>query len=288
MLKHIINLIRVKHWIKNLLILFPAFFGGEILNIETVLLLCFIFMYFSFSASAVYIINDLIDIEKDKLHPEKKNRVLASGKLKISTAIILLIIILSLLVIASFSLPLEVVFITAVYLILNIFYSLYLKRIPILELFIVSLGFVFRILIGGYGVEVEPSKWIVMLTFFAALYIILSKRRGELINKDAINSREVLKHYSVEYLTVGMVVLLTISIMAYIMYTVEPSVIQWFSTDKIYITSFIVMFILLRHLQQTIIYNKTESPVEYFYKDKINLIAIVIWFLTFYLLIYIS
>jgi 4-hydroxybenzoate polyprenyltransferase len=288
MLKQIISLLRIKHWIKNILIFLPAFFGGVIKDFSNFSFLCLIFLFFSLTASLVYIFNDLLDLEKDKLHPAKRKRALASGTISKNGAYLIIIVLVSVLISLSFLLPINVVITTSFYLFMNILYSINLKKIPILELFIIAFGFVFRILIGGFGVDVEPSKWIIMLTFFAALYLIISKRRGELLNEKAMNSREVLKHYSLDYLNLAMIILVTVSIMAYIMYTVEPVVISNFSTDKIYLTSFIVIFVLLRHLQQTIIFNNTESPVEYFYKDRINLIAILIWLLTFYALIYIT
>ncbi len=286
MIKHIISLIRVKHWVKNVLVFLPAFFGGVIKDKDALAILVITFVFFSMAASLVYIFNDLLDIEKDRLHPKKKNRALASGAISKNAAIGIIAVILVVLGSVSLLLPWQVVVTTAIYLVLNIMYTLGLKQTPILELFIVASGFVFRIFIGGFAVDVEPSKWIIMLTFFAALYIILSKRRGELLNAEAVNSRAVLKHYTIDYLNLAMIVLVTISIMSYIMYTVEPAVIERFGTDKIYLTSFIVIFILLRHLQQGIIFNKTESPVEYFYRDKINLLAILIWLFTFYALIY--
>ena len=286
MMKQIIKLIRVKHWVKNILIFLPAFFGGVIHDIKNIEILLLTFTYFSLSASLVYVVNDFIDINKDKLHPEKKKRPLASGKITKSGAIGLVIFFLLILCILSFYVPIKVVTVTGVYLIINLLYSFYLKAIPIIELFIIALGFVFRILIGGFAVVVDPSKWIIMLTFFAALYIILSKRRGEILNNEALKTREVLNHYTEAFLTNAMVVVLSISVMAYIMYTVEPSVIKQFSTDKIYITSIFVILALLRHFQQTLVYNNTESPVKYLFKDKLMLIIILLWFINYYILIY--
>ena len=286
MLKHIISLIRIKHWVKNALIFLPAFFGGVIHEVKNIELLFVTFLYFSLSASLVYIVNDLIDINKDKLHPQKKNRALASGAISKKGAFILMGVVLSIVCAASFYLPIKVVYVTSIYLVLNLMYSLYLKTIPILELFIIALGFVFRILIGGFTVEVAPSKWIIMLTFFAALYIILSKRRGEILNKEALNTRKVLSAYTEAYLTHAMVIVLSVSILSYIMYTVEPSVIKQFSTDKIYMTSIFVILALLRHLQQTLVYNNTESPVKYLFKDKLMLVIILMWFINYYILIY--
>ena len=286
MLKHIISLIRIKHWVKNVLIFLPAFFGGVIQNNYNIITLFYLFLYFSISASLVYILNDLIDVEKDKLHPQKKHRALASGAISKRSAYVLIILIILILSICSYYLPIKVVYVTCIYLVLNLLYSFYLKTIPILELFIVALGFTFRILIGGFGVEVEPSKWIIMLTFFAALYVILSKRRGEILNNEALNTRKVLSSYTEAYLTHAMIIVLSVSVLAYIMYTVEPSVIKQFSTDKIYMTSVFVILALLRHLQQTLVYNKTESPVKYLFKDKLMLIIILMWFINYYILIY--
>ena len=286
MIKHFLSLIRVKHWIKNILIFLPAFFGGVIQNNNNLLTLFYLFIYFSLSASLVYVLNDLIDVENDKLHPQKKHRALASGVISKKSAYLLILLIILTLGAFSFYLPIKVVYVTGTYLVMNLLYSLHLKTIPILELFIVALGFVFRILIGGFGVEVEPSKWIIMLTFFAALYVILSKRRGEILNKEALNTRKVLSAYTEAYLTHAMIIVLSVSILAYIMYTVEPSVIKQFSTDKIYMTSVFVILALLRHLQQTLVYNNTESPVKYIFKDKLLLITILMWFINYYILIY--
>ncbi|NQX84816.1 MAG: UbiA prenyltransferase family protein [Flavobacteriaceae bacterium] len=270
-----------------MLIFLPGFFGGVLQNKENFGTLCFVFFFFSITASMVYVFNDLLDIEKDKLHPDKKKRPLASGAISKRKGIIIFIVMLLTLIGTSYFFKLNVLVVTFIYFAINVMYTIKLKEIPILELFIVASGFVFRILIGGTAIDVEPSKWILMLTFFSALYIVISKRRGELFNNEIMTSRVVLKHYSLEFLNLAMALLVTISIMSYIMYTVEPIVISRFSTDKIYLTSFIVIFILLRHLQQSLVYNNTESPVAYFFKDKANFIAIVVWLITFYILIYI-
>ncbi|MCF6212481.1 MAG: UbiA prenyltransferase family protein [Flavobacteriaceae bacterium] len=287
MIKNILKLIRIKHWIKNILIFLPSFFGGKINDLNDVKLLIFIFVYFSITASTVYIINDLLDVENDRLHPEKKFRVIASGAISKMNAYLVLSIFMIILILTSFLLPFEVVALSATYLLVNILYSVYLKTIPILELFILALGFVFRILIGGIGVSIVLSKWIIMLTFFAALYVVIAKRRSEILNLKAVGTRKVLKYYTESYLTSAMIVVLGISIMTYIMYTIEDSIIKQFGTDKIYITSIFVVFGLLRHLQQALVYNKAESPVEFVFKDKFVFAIILMWFATFYLLIYI-
>jgi decaprenyl-phosphate phosphoribosyltransferase len=283
---HVLHLLRIKHWIKNVLIFFTAFFGGELLEISNLKTLVFAFLYFSFTASLVYIINDLKDVEKDRLHPEKKSRPLASGVISKTQAYILIAIIIAILGIASFYVPLYVFYVTLTYFILNILYTLWLKHIAIIELFIISLGFVFRILIGGFAVSVVPSKWIIMLTFFMALYVIIAKRRGELLHTTNNQTRKVLASYSEQYLSSAMILVLGVSIVTYIMYTIDEQVITRFNTDKIYITTIFVVLAMLRHLQQTFVHNNTESPVKYILKDSLILIIILMWLSSFYFLIY--
>ena len=282
---HFLHLLRIKHWIKNILVFFAAFFGGELLEIENLKTLGFVFLYFSFTASLVYIINDLKDVEKDRLHPEKKKRPLASGKVSKNQAYALIVVLLALLAVASWFIPFPVVCVTLTYFVLNILYTFWLKYIPIIELFIIALGFVFRIVIGGVAVDVVPSKWIIMLTFFMALYVIIAKRRGELLNASK-QTRSVLASYNEQYLSSAMILVLGVSIVTYIMYTIDEEVIDRFDTDIIYITTLFVVLAMLRHLQQTFVHNNTESPVKYVLKDSLILIIILLWLGSFYFLIY--
>ncbi|WP_046755602.1 UbiA prenyltransferase family protein [Kordia jejudonensis] len=282
----LLHLLRIKHWIKNILIFFTAFFGGVLLEMSNLKILAFVFLYFSFTASLIYIINDLKDVEKDKLHPEKKNRPLASGAVSKTQAYVLIGFLLIALGIASIYVPLQVFYVTLAYFILNILYTFWLKHIAIIELFIISLGFVFRIIIGGLAVSVVASKWIIMLTFFMALYVIIAKRRGELLHSTANKTRNVLAYYSEQYLSSAMILVLGVSIVTYIMYTIDEDVISRFDTDEIYITTIFVVLAMLRHLQQTFVHNNTESPVKYILKDHLILIIILMWLSSFYFLIY--
>ena len=286
MMNDYITLMRPKHWVKNLLIFFPAFFSGNVQSLNNILILIFLFFYFSFAASLVYIINDLNDRESDQLHPEKKHRPLASGAVSTKGAFTLLILLLTLLIAGAFYLEPITVLVTGLYLVLNLMYTLHLKTIAVLELFIVAIGFVLRIIIGAEEIEVTPSKWIVSLIFFGALYIILSKRRGEILNKEAVKTRKVLQEYSEEYLTFAMVVILAVTIVCYMMYTIDVSVVQRYSNEHLYITTIFVALGMLRHLQQTLIKNNTESPVKYLFEDKFIFIIILCWLTTYYFLIY--
>ncbi|WP_046745291.1 UbiA prenyltransferase family protein [Kordia zhangzhouensis] len=282
----VLHLLRIKHWIKNLLIFFTAFFGGELLQLSNLSILSIVFLYFSLTASLVYVVNDVKDVEQDRLHPDKKNRPLVSGAISKSQAYAIMAVLVMALVITSIYLPIEVVYVTLTYLLLNLMYTFWLKQMAIIELFIISLGFVFRIVIGGLAVAVVPSKWIIMLTFFMALYVIIAKRRGELLHADPHKTRTVLAAYNEQYLSAAMILVLGVSIVTYIMYTVDEQVITRFKTDKIYITTIFVVLAMLRHLQQTFVYNNTESPVKYLLKDTLILFIILMWLSSFYFLIY--
>lgn len=280
-----LDLFRVKHWVKNLILFFPAFFGGVLFDKSNLLQLSFSFIYFSLAASSVYLFNDLIDYKKDKLHHTKKERPLSSGKISKRHGIVLLILMYTALIIGSFFILKSIMIITLVYVVMNILYTLYIKKVPILELFIVAIGFVLRILLGSFTVQVVPSKWIIIVTFFIALYLIITKRRGEFLNNN-FSTRAVLKEYNIEFLNSLMYITLTLSLISYLMYTLEVNVSERYHSEYIYTTTIFILLILLRHLQQTIVYNKTESPVKYFYTDRINFIAIIGFLTTFYFLIY--
>ena len=196
-MKQILKLIRIKDWIKNILIFLPLICSGSI-NTKDIIDLLFAFISFSLLSSSIYIINDINDQEKDRKHPIKKHRPIASGKITKTEAIIILIILL------TFSLGLnilinknifnyEILFLLA-YLFINIFYSFGLKNIPILEILLLITGFIIRIFYGAYVVNIEVSSWLFLTSLSASLFLGLSKRKNEFkYNKEA---RKVLSLYN--------------------------------------------------------------------------------------------
>ena len=164
-MRNYLKLIRVKHWLKNILVFLPAFFSTGITN-KNNLLLCFIaFLIFSFASSTVYVLNDINDVEKDRNHPIKKNRPLASGKVSIRGAIITIIILVLIdaLLMNWFYFKTNIhatYIIPIVYVLLNILYSKYLKNIPIIDVVILVSGFVLRVMYGGAVINVEVSKYL--------------------------------------------------------------------------------------------------------------------------------
>ena len=290
-----LKLFRVEQWIKNLFVFLPVFFAGKVLQELHLLQSLIAFVIFSLTASAIYIINDYRDISSDRLHPEKKHRPLASGAISKSQAkgimMALFIVILGCCFIAY-----EVIGggiwkfygVIAFYFLMNLAYTFRLKQIAIVDITIIAVGFVLRIFAGGYITGIVISQWAVLLTFVLALVLAMGKRRGELVNA-AISgkSRKALDGYNVQFADIALSMSVTLAIISYLMFTVQPDVQQKFG-NKIFYTFIFVVFAFLRYLQQTLVYNKTESPTKIVYKDRYIQITILLWTLTYLTLIYLN
>ena len=174
-----IKLIRLNNWIKNLFILLPLFFSGEFFNSIKFINTFYVTLSFSLVTSFVYIINDIFDIEFDKIHPEKKNRPIPSGKISVKQSLILGVCLLSIGLIGIWNISFNSFFLTVFYIILNLLYSIKLKQISILDFIIVAIGFVLRILIGGEIGNIELTQWMIVLVFLLSLFIAVSKRRDD-------------------------------------------------------------------------------------------------------------
>ncbi len=287
------KLLRVEQWIKNLFVFIPLFFSGNITHLGLVYKSVFAFVVFSLTASAIYIINDYRDIESDKKHPKKCERPLASGAISKNTAIVILVgLILSVIALIFIgrdyfnSQFFKFSIIIASYFFMNLFYTLKLKHIPVVDIFIISIGFVLRVLAGGYATGIITSQWAILLTFVLALVLAVGKRRGELINADVSGeTRKALDGYNVQFADIVLSISITLAIVCYLMFTLTPEVQERFG-KKVFYTVLFVVFAFLRYLQQTLVYNRTESPTKIVYKDRYVQFTLLLWFTAFLLLIY--
>lgn len=284
-----LRLIRIKQWLKNLFVFLPIFFAGKILDLHLLLNSIVAFFSFSFIASSIYIINDYIDIEKDKMHPEKKNRPLAAGKIRINHAIIVFLF----LVLASYFMGYlihswGVILIISVYFLMNLAYSFKLKQIAIIDIVIIALGFLLRIYMGGFATNLPITVWAILVTFFLALVMALGKRRGELINVQLTGeTRKALDGYNLQFIDIAITMVSTCFVVCYIMYTLDPVIKMNFHYYIIYTSLFAVIGIL-RYLQLTFVYNKTESPTKVLYKDLFLQIDLAIWVVMIFTLKYLN
>lgn len=283
-----VRLIRIRQWTKNLFLFLPMFFAGRLLD-PSLLLQEFIgFLSFCLIASFIYVINDIKDSDKDQIHPQKRLRPIASGEISKSTGLIVGIICLMLGGIFAYQLNLDFIAVLAIYLLLNILYTLGLKNISILDIMIISVGFVLRLIGGALIGSIFLSKWIIAMVFLLALFLAVAKRRDDLILKDSTGTeiRKVTKTYSLDFLNIVMSLLCGVIMVAYITYSLSPEVFERMGTDSIFYTSIFVLAGLLRYLQMALVENNTGSPSDILLKDRFIQFSIVLWGLSFYIIIY--
>ena len=288
-----LKLIRVEQWVKNLFVFAPLFFSGNITNFDLLIKSVFAFVLFSLAASAVYILNDYSDIESDRKHPEKSKRPLASGAISKPTAVVFFIGLIALCSVLIFlgeqyfhnnfwKFATIIVF----YFLMNVAYTFKLKHVAIIDVCIISIGFVLRVLAGGYATGIYISQWAILLTFVLALVLAIGKRRGELINAQVSGkTRRALDGYNVQFADIALSISCTLAIVCYLMFTLSPEVQQKFHS-RVFYTVIFVVFAFLRYLQQTLVYNKTESPTKIIYKDRYIQVTLVLWLAAFLLQIY--
>ena len=278
-----LKLIRVKHWIKNGLVFLPLFFSGCLFEVDLLIKAILAFFIFSLTSSVVYVNNDISDVEKDKKHPIKKKRPLASGIISIKTARIIEIVLLLIDIVMIGILwymgmhSVGVFIIPFVYLILNIFYSKGLKNVPIVDVVILVSGFVFRVMYGGVVTAVEVSKYLYLMIIFGSFYLGFGKRRNEII-KNSSNSRKVLKLYNKDFLDKNMYVCLGLAIISYALWCLDPSTIMRIGNDYIFWTIPLVM-IIFQLYSLDIEKDSHGDPIEIVLSNKKLLITIIIYIL---------
>ena len=247
---HLIKLMRVYQWTKNGLVLAALLFSLRSVHGTQITDGFIAFLSFCLASSAVYAFNDLIDIEQDRAHPEKRNRPLPSGLVSAASARALVAGLLAASVLLAWVVNLEFVAALGVYFALTVTYSLYLKHVVILDVLCVALGFVIRAMGGAVAVQVEFTNWLVVCTLFLALFLALSKRRNELssLKGEAENHRVVLNDYSLSFLDQLILIVAGGAIITYTIYTCAPEVIERTGTDKLYVTIPFVVYGLFRYL----------------------------------------
>jgi len=283
-IKQIFILLRPHQWVKNLFVFAPLFFSFNY-STEKISSAAAGFIFFCMAASSIYIFNDYHDIEDDRQHPEKKERPLASGKVNRITAISFMIILLSLSLTGAVLLSLEYASIVASYLVMNILYTLKLKHISILDISIIATGFVLRIFAGAVIIDVNPSMWIVLVTFLLALFLALAKRRDDcLLAGEGMKTRKSIDGYTLEMINLTMIFMATLTVVSYIMYTISNEVITRFGSGKLYLTTAPVIIGILRYMQITFVEEKSGSPTKIVLKDRFLQSVIIIWLISFWLL----
>lgn len=280
---------RIEHWVKNLFLFLPLFFAARIHDMALLGRVGLGFLAFSLIASAVYVLNDLVDAPQDRNHPDKCRRPIASGALGQRQALVFLVLLTICGMGLAAMLGWEFLLIGLLYFGANIAYSFSLKHIAIVDVSLIGIGFLLRVIGGGVVVGLEVSQWLTVMTFLLALILGLAKRRGEyLVETNGETFRRALEGYNLAFLDMAIVVCSTVAIVAYLMYCFSPEVTGRIGSHKIYYTAFFVIIGVLRYLQLTLVYNKTESPTRALLRDVFLQVVLIGWVGSFVWLLYLK
>lgn len=284
-----LKLIRFDNWIKNLLIFFPLFFSGKFLDLNNIISTLIVFFGFSLIASSVYILNDIFDKDFDRIHPQKKGRPIASGQISIRSSVILMTLILIVGMILIGRQSYICLFYSLIYFALNILYSSILKKLPIIDFVIISIGFVLRLFIGGEISSTELSNWIIIMVFLVSIFIALCKRRDDVYNYESKNLvyRDVVKEYNLVYIDKCINIISSVLLVSYLLFITSPEILSKYNSPRLLIFSFMIVLIgILRFNHLTYVYKKSGSPIKIFFSDRYTQIIIIIWVVIYSYIIY--
>ncbi len=286
-MKKYLKLIRIKHWLKNGLIFFPLVFGGCLFDANLFAKVCIGFFAFSLSASAIYIINDILDIENDRRHATKRNRPLASGAISVRSArltcglILVGVVALNFLVAADNLLMWSVL---ALYIVINFTYSMGLKNVALLDIFILVLGYILRIYYGGLIAGIEVSSWLYLTVVSMAFFLGLGKRRNEMKTQE-VETRKVLKQYNTSFLEKNMYMCLGLTIAFYSLWC--QSIVESRETPFILLTIPLVFTICMKY-SLNVEGNSDGDPVEVVFSDKALLLLMGVYACMMFVILYVT
>ncbi len=290
-----IRSMRIQQWVKNVFIFAPMVFSLHKARLDFIMIKNNLLAFFLFGlvAGCIYVFNDCFDQKKDRLHPDKKKRPIASGDLRTGTAAVGAGAILLFSLAAIFVFNLYFFYLALVYIGMNLVYSFFLKKIVILDVMVIAVGFVLRVEIGGVINDIELSRWILIITFLLAIFLGLIKRRQEFIQMNAavnssnteIQTRKTLKKYNLALLDQLISITTATTLISYIIYIVDPDIQQKFHTKYLYLTVPFVVFGIFRYLYLTYVKGKGENAAEIIFSDIPFTANAAIWVAVFILLI---
>lgn len=281
--------IRPADWVKNVFVAAPLFFSGQATVWAKVWMTGLVVAAFCAMSSAVYLFNDIADREHDRLHPRKRHRPIAAGAVTIGVAVMSMVALVGL-ALASVSFSYQVMLLVAGYGLMNVAYSLWLKHIVILDVFCIGIGFVLRVFGGGLAIDVPPSSWLVLATFLLSLFLALAKRRHELLAmpEKANNHRPVLELYSIRLLDELISVVTPVTLLTYILYTLDHATMERFHSEHLYLSTPFVTFGIFRYLYLVHVRDSGGSPTDLVIGDIPLITAILSWIGAFVLIVYVS
>jgi len=283
------QLLRPAQWVKNLFVLLPIFFSGNMDKLVCWAPALYTLIAFSLAAGGVYALNDVIDAPNDRLHPSKCKRPIASGAVSSRMGLLVSAVAMVIaLLLAKITVSWQLMVILAVYLVMNVCYSLWLKKLAVVDVLVIAVGFVMRLLAGGMATGIVLSQWIVLMTFLLALFLAISKRRDDVLmyQRDGIMARSNIGKYNLTFINHSMVIMASVMIVCYVMYSVSPEVTQRLKTTHLYLTTIFVIAGVLRYMQITFVNEDSASPTHVLLHDRFMQLCIMAWIMAFVLIIY--
>jgi 4-hydroxybenzoate polyprenyltransferase len=284
----LVSVLRIKQWIKNLFVISPLLFSRHLFEPSYLYLSLSGALLFSLIASSVYVLNDVLDLKSDREHPVKRNRPIAAGLISVPLALILFVILAGLSLYAGFRISTMFGLVLASYIVLNVAYSVYLKRAVIIDVMCIAASFVLRILAGTVILKAPISEWLLICTSLLALFLGFSKRRHEisLLEENASAHRKVLEEYGTYFLDQMISLVTSATLICYILYTVADDTVAKFGSKNLLVTTPFVLYGLFRYYYLVHQRKAGGDPTSEFLTDVPLLVTVFLWGLSVALIIY--
>jgi 4-hydroxybenzoate polyprenyltransferase len=289
MFKDIIKLLRPSQWIKNGVVLAGLIFAEKAGQPDLAEKSLLVLVAFCLLSSSVYILNDIVDRNRDRLHPLKKNRPLAAGRISVITAGFIGILLVAAGLILSLVIDRNLIIVSLAYILLNILYTFVLKNIVIIDVMTIAAGFVLRALAGAVAIHVEFSGWLLVATFVLALFLALGKRRHEItfLQGEATAHRKILEKYSTQLLDQLIGVVTASTVITYLFYTLSTEIQNRLHTQYLYATIPFVIYGIFRYLYLVHKEEQGGSPTTLLLTDRPLLLDVLLWLASVLIILYI-
>jgi 4-hydroxybenzoate polyprenyltransferase len=289
-LRPYVVMMRPHQWTKNSFLLAALIFSKHLSDPVQVLRTSAGFVLFCLAASAVYILNDIFDLESDREHPVKRHRPLPSGLVGLRSAFLLMSVLLLVSVPSSFLLSPAFGITLVSYALLNLLYSMFFKKVVVVDVFIIAFGFVLRAVAGAMIIHVPPSHWLLVCTFALCLFLGFAKRHAEtvVLGEAGTNHREVLGQYNVGFLKEMMLISAVLAVASYGLYTMSPETVERFQTHTLLYTSVFVLYGIYRFLYLTHFKQDGEDAARILLTDRPLIINLILWALSIVAIVYSS
>ena len=281
---------RPQQWTKNILFVFPAIlFDAKILELDLLIRVVAAAGLLVLVSGSVYIVNDLMDREQDRAHPRKRQRPIASGMLSVTVAKLAAALLAAVSLGLAYRLDFELFLLLALYLLTQLVYSLRLKHIALLDVLIVAAGFVIRVMVGGVVIDVEVSPWLYAFTGLLALFLVVGKRRQELVllGDQAANTRQTFRQYNLPLLDDMLRIVTTSTLITYILYTIEVETMTKHGANLGLITVPFVLYGLLRYLYLLHVEETSSAPEEILLSDRPIQLALFLAGIAYFIILYV-